>query len=373
MDTQLEINQLLQKGLVLQGKKQFADAESLYHRVLSINPDQYDALRLLGVSSGQQGDYASAAIWLIKALQVNPTAAVSHHDLGLAWSKVGRFDEAIEFLKNSIQLQPKFPEAYLSLGNVYFQLSSLDEAVRCYEQALIQQPEMTEAKAWLDRMSQEEGQLKKLVEEVRMQVLSSNKGKEIANSTEPRLPRRELLPHFLNELNLTGTAVEIGVQEGIYSALLLRNWKGRVLYSVDPWKEFSVHEYADVGNVSQATQDECYKTTLERLMPFQSRSVIWRLTSKDAAALIEDESLDFCYLDGDHSLAGVREDVSLWYPKVKRGGILAGHDYIPDGDYPFGTFGVKGAVDEFVASRNLRLFITDETVPTVYSWFVFRK
>lgn len=373
MDTQLSVNRLLQKGLELQGQKQFADAEGLYHQVLSINPDQYDALRLLGVSAGQQGDFVNAASWLIKAVLVNPTAARSHHDLGLAWSKVGRFDEALESLDHSIRLQPQFPEAYLNLGNVHFQLASLDEAVRCYEQALIQQPGMVEAKERLNRMSVETVQLKALVGEVQSRVLSSDSVNDVSDSTGLKLPRRELLPHFLNALNLTGTGVEIGVQEGAYSTVLLRSWKGRVLYSVDSWKEFSVQEYTDVGNVSQSTHDECYKTTIKRLMPFQSRSVIWRLTSKEASQLTEDESLDFCYLDGDHSLNGVREDISLWYPKVKRGGILSGHDYIPDGVYPFGVFGVKGAADEFVASRNLRLFLSNETGTDGCSWFVFRK
>jgi hypothetical protein len=51
------------------------------------------------------------------------------------------------------------------------------------------------------------------------------------------------------------------------------------------------------------------------------------MSSVDASKLYEDESLDFVFLDADHSYEGVRSDIEAWLPKVKRGGIFAGHDF----------------------------------------------
>jgi predicted O-methyltransferase YrrM len=47
----------------------------------------------------------------------------------------------------------------------------------------------------------------------------------------------------------------------------------------------------------------------------------------------ENESLDFIYIDGDHSWTGVKNDITLWWPKLKPGGIMAGHDYFEYGKY----------------------------------------
>jgi predicted O-methyltransferase YrrM len=50
------------------------------------------------------------------------------------------------------------------------------------------------------------------------------------------------------------------------------------------------------------------------------------MTSKQAAKAIKDESLDLVFIDGNHGYSAVKEDIELWYPKVRQGGILSGHD-----------------------------------------------
>jgi predicted O-methyltransferase YrrM len=47
----------------------------------------------------------------------------------------------------------------------------------------------------------------------------------------------------------------------------------------------------------------------------------------------ENESLDFIFVDGDHSWEGVKNDIVLWWPKLKPGGVMAGHDYFEYGSY----------------------------------------
>lgn len=67
-------------------------------------------------------------------------------------------------------------------------------------------------------------------------------------------------------------------------------------------------------------------------------------TSLKAASLFLPEALDFCFIDADHSYESVMADLRAWWPKVKPGGTLAGHDY--RGSAPW-LVGVTPAVHEF--------------------------
>ena len=58
-----------------------------------------------------------------------------------------------------------------------------------------------------------------------------------------------------------------------------------------------------------------------------------KLPSERAAALFADASVDFVYLDGDHGGAAVRRNLEAWFPKIRSGGVLAGHDYL-NKDFP---------------------------------------
>jgi predicted O-methyltransferase YrrM len=82
------------------------------------------------------------------------------------------------------------------------------------------------------------------------------------------------------------------------------------------------------------------------------------MTSLEASKLFENGSLDFVFIDGDHSYQGCSTDIDCWFPKLKSGGLLSGHDYRDDKDY-----GVKRAVHEFLGDRELRLGLN-------FTWFI---
>jgi methyltransferase family protein len=147
------------------------------------------------------------------------------------------------------------------------------------------------------------------------------------------------LPKLLNRRGLLGLAFEVGVRDGGFSEQLLSAWDGRLLVSIDPWAE--------------PGEDELYELTRSRLAPHGQRSEIWRTTSVEAAARVQRASADFVYIDALHDYDSALEDVTHWYPKIRPGGIIAGHDYV-DGEFPDGVFGVKRAVDEFFGARGLR-------------------
>jgi hypothetical protein len=77
------------------------------------------------------------------------------------------------------------------------------------------------------------------------------------------------------------------------------------------------------------------------------------MSSAEASASFPAASVDVAYLDGDHSYEFVKSDLEHWFPKVKKGGFLCGHDYLHGGKEKDAWPGVTKAVDEFVASHGL--------------------
>lgn len=69
-----------------------------------------------------------------------------------------------------------------------------------------------------------------------------------------------------------------------------------------------------------------YKDFLKNIEPLRKVIKAIRMDSAEASNNYEDESLDFVYIDADHSYEAFKKDLQHWYPKVKRGGVFAGHD-----------------------------------------------
>lgn len=176
---------------------------------------------------------------------------------------------------------------------------------------------------------------------------------------------RHQLPTLLSYLKLTGNGVEVGVRDGTYSEIILMYSDIGKLISIDPWKEYGTGEYDDTSNVSQNEQDTLFERTTTKLLKFKNRSSILRTTSKKAAGQIPDNTLDFVYIDANHSYSACREDIELWWPKLKDKGVFAGHDYL-NLHIQQGDFGVKRAVDEFVRKEKQILYVTPEKWPTWY-------
>jgi hypothetical protein len=183
-----------------------------------------------------------------------------------------------------------------------------------------------------------------------------------------RLRHRREFGIWLNARGFDGVGAEIGVKEGKYSERILFYWKGKKLYSIDPWREFSHDVYKDQANVDSFQQEKFYQETCARLAQYGERNEILRLTSEEAAREIEDGSLDFAYIDAQHHYAPVKQDIKMWWPKIRRGGVLCGHDYFND---PATEFEVKRAVDEFVAENPGLVFFQTEK-DKLPSWYVLK-
>ena len=201
--------------------------------------------------------------------------------------------------------------------------------------------------------------------------------------------REELIPTILNKVGAK-VGVEVGVFKAQFSKHLLDNWPGE-LWLVDPWRAFEEHEgYIDASN--HKVHQTAYLEAMQRIEGLESRAFMLRGLSSDMAQRFEDESLDFVYIDGNHAYDWVKEDISLWWPKLKPGALLMGHDYLGidwNNDPNFaengkdkhiwmfdkvqnkqvyaGLFGVNPAVDEFVEENKLTVTLTSEWLG---SWII---
>lgn len=186
----------------------------------------------------------------------------------------------------------------------------------------------------------------------------------------PFIIKRQHFPRLLNKYKLYGAGCEVGVKEGKFSVKILCIWKGEVLYSVDPWRDMTDDKtYIDISNVNQKIQEAFFEEAKERLKKFGDRSKIIRKTSEEAARNLDDDSLDFVYIDARHDYLSVKKDIRTWYLKVKSGGFLCGHDYL-NGVLPTGVYDVKDAVDEFARSINRRVVVTCADSKILRSWFL---
>lgn len=148
------------------------------------------------------------------------------------------------------------------------------------------------------------------------------------------MKNRIALAEYFNELRFTNGA-EIGVADGRYSEILCEKIPGLKLLCVDPFYR--------PGH---------YERTLERLEKYDCNIV--KKTSMEAVLDVADGSLDFVFIDGNHSFNFVMEDLIGWGRKVRKGGIISGHDY-----YHFSNSGVVESVNKYCEIHRLQLHLTE--------------
>lgn len=193
----------------------------------------------------------------------------------------------------------------------------------------------------------------------------------------------------LNNIVGKGVGAEVGVYRGDLSKEILRLWDNGTMFLIDIWRKVG-KEYTDFCNNDE--QLGYMMEVCEVIKGKEDRANLIRATSETASTLFQNESLDFVYIDANHSYEHVKKDLELWFPKVKKGGVFAGHDYInidwygddnflPNGKdkhlynindgkmYYSGVFGVNPAVDEFCEKYGYELDVTTEIWGT---WWIVK-
>ena len=149
--------------------------------------------------------------------------------------------------------------------------------------------------------------------------------------------------------------VEIGTAIGTNASTLSNHIPALKLYCVDAWKLYDgMHDFKDAGKMY-----EYEIAAAARLNPLPDVIIVKKF-SMDAVKKFDDESLDFVYIDANHELPYVTEDIFYWAKKVKSGGIVSGHDYL-DEQRPDGFVQVKEAVHAYTEAFNISpWFVVDE-------------
>lgn len=157
--------------------------------------------------------------------------------------------------------------------------------------------------------------------------------------------RLELIQHF-GELGFK-VGAEIGTCYGVFAEKMYKNIPGLTLFAIDNWSNPETERRERVH--------ERHVETWARNALANYGAIIIKMDSVEAARYVADGSLDFVYIDGDHTYKGAKADIEAWAPKVRIGGIVSGDDYY---DFPSGRGGVIPAVDEYVALHNIELHTT---------------
>jgi hypothetical protein len=190
---------------------------------------------------------------------------------------------------------------------------------------------------------------------------------------------------FPTMINIMGykTGAEIGVDKAGFSNHILNKTQIEKYFCIDTWQDDFGSDYKpDYFNKDGNIRFNQAKENLKPyLLDFDNphldcnRVIMIKNTSIGAANTITDNTLDFCYIDGDHSLFGIYDDIHIWAPKVKIGGIIAGHDY-KDGpksgikDF-FGNqldYKIKTVIDNYCLKNGHKLHIIGGRI--LNWWFV---
>jgi len=154
------------------------------------------------------------------------------------------------------------------------------------------------------------------------------------------------------------TGAEIGVAEGRYSKMICDHNPGVRLLCVDTWQKYSGNSRGG----PQSQHDRNYEIAQRILAPFDTTIV--KAFSMDAVNNVELESLDFVYIDGNHAFDFVMQDIIEWGKRVRKGGIISGHDY-----YHFRGAGVVEAVDAYTLAHGIaQWFLTNESKEKSWFW-----
>jgi len=149
---------------------------------------------------------------------------------------------------------------------------------------------------------------------------------------------------------------EVGVADARHSELMCQQVPDLKLLCIDPWLRYR----GNPRGGPQTQHDHNHELAKQRLASFDATLV--KAMSMDAVKDVPIDSLDFVFIDGHHGFDWVMQDIIEWSRRVRKGGIVAGHDY-----YHFEWAGVVEAVDAYALAHHIpEWFVTLEREPT---WF----
>lgn len=136
---------MLEQAIALHKRGQLSEAASLYLKILAHNPNDADALHLLGVTELQRGNASAAIEWFDRAIKIKPNNASFIGNRGLALQRLKRFDDALASFDRALAIEPDQFEALNNRGNALSSLNRFTDALASYDRALAIKPDHFEA------------------------------------------------------------------------------------------------------------------------------------------------------------------------------------------------------------------------------------
>ena len=155
----ISLKGLLQQALALHQAGRFKEAEILYRKILSAEPNHAAALNFRGLLAYQTGESNLAVELISKALRAMPDYVDAHSNLGVILNDQGKLEEAIASFLRALALKPDYAEVHSNLGNAYKDLGKLDYAVLSFRKAIALKPNSAELYFNLGNVLRDQGKL----------------------------------------------------------------------------------------------------------------------------------------------------------------------------------------------------------------------
>ena len=248
-------------------------AARVYQTILSRDPDQVDALHLLGVLRQQQGQFAEAIELCGKAVSLRPSEASFHSNLAEAYRALGQFDQAVVHCRTALMLNRNYPEAHNNIGLALKALGQFTEAAEHFKAALALHPNYVQPQSNLGQMLLDLGRAEEALPHCRQAVALQPNLAEAHNRLGEAFRAlgwfREAIAAFIEATRLKPDLAQAHANIGI----ALRQ-DGRIQES-RPWfrraAELEPGTLAFWGYLADAVTDldrypeaiECFKTMIE--------------------------------------------------------------------------------------------------------------
>lgn len=158
--------------------------------------------------------------------------------------------------------------------------------------------------------------LPKGVETVSMDLVIPNKYLKCLN-------RKHIIESIIKE-NSYSVGAELGLKDGSTISYILSSCEFVKMIGIDLWG--AQPNNTGPENYAEWNFDYIEEIARRKIEPYKSRATIYKMTTHEASQLVSDNSLDFVFIDADHSESGVLMDIEDWAPKVKDEGHIIGHD-----------------------------------------------
>lgn len=168
--------------------------------------------------------------------------------------------------------------------------------------------------------------------------------------------KHHIFPRPFERLAVSGhhlVGVEIGVYKAEHALSLLTYLDIHHLYLIDPYE---LYEEYDEGKAHYGIDQDALHLAIQEArqrLALYTKKITWVFQKSSESLDIIPEQLDFVYIDGNHQEVFIRHDIEQFFPKIRHGGVIGGHDFY--NGYCRDHDGVIQAVMHFAVEQNLSL------------------